>query len=88
MGVLDRIKVVFTLEGGRQGGKAAGTEDREAWFELDLRSRDYEVKGMGGAAEVGDLVKVEKVVDKLNETRDIGQFLAAMRGLFLEETKN
>jgi Chromosome segregation protein Spc25 len=30
---------------------------------------------------------VGKVVDRLNETRDIGQFLAGMRGLLLEEMK-
>ncbi|KAF7508743.1 hypothetical protein GJ744_008990 [Endocarpon pusillum] len=46
-GVLDRIKVVFTLEGGRAGGNGAGAGDREVWFELDLSHRDYEVRGMG-----------------------------------------
>ncbi len=86
-GVLDRIKVVFTLEGGRNGGKSAGPEDTEAWFELDLGQRDYEVRCMGGAVEIKDMLRVEKVLDKLNETRDIGQFLAGMRGLFLEEMK-
>lgn len=86
-GVLDRIKVVFTLEGGRNGGMAAGVEDREAWFELDLTTREYEVRDMGGAVEIRDVGRVEKVVDRLNETRDIGQFLAGMRGLFLEEMK-
>ncbi len=86
-GVLDRIKVVFTLEGGRNGGKDAGAEDGEAWFELDLSQRDYEVRDMGGAVEVKDMRRVEKVLDRLNETRDIGQFLAGMRGLLLEEMK-
>jgi len=86
-GVLDRIKVVFTLEGGGVGGKAAGAEEREAWFELDLSRRDYEVMGMGGAVKIRDMARVGKVVDRLNETRDIGQFLAGMRGLLLEEVK-
>jgi kinetochore protein Spc25, fungi type len=85
-GVLDRIKVVFTLEaGGKKAG--GGVEDREVWFELDLSRRDYDVKGLGGAVEVRDMGRVEKVLDRLNETRDIGQFLAGMRGLFLEEMK-
>ena len=80
-GVLDRIKVVFTLEGGRNGGKSSGSEDREVWFDLDLSKRDYEVLGMGGAVAVRDMGRVEKVVERLNETRDIGQFFAAMRVL-------
>jgi kinetochore protein Spc25, fungi type len=84
-GILDCIKVVFTLEGGRNGGKSAGVANTEAWFELDLSRSDYGVKGIGGAVEVRDRARVERVLDKLNETRDVGQFLAGMRQLFLKE---
>lgn len=86
-GALDRIKVVFTLEGGRKGGKSGGSQDQEVWFELDLSRRDYEVRAIGGAVEVRDMGRVGQVVDRLNETRDIGQFLAGMRALFLDEMK-
>lgn len=84
-GALDRIKVVFTLDGGRNRGRSGGTEDQEVWFELDLSRRDYEIRSMGGVVDMREPERVKEEVERLNETRDIGQFLAGMRGLFLEE---
>ena len=94
-GVEDRIRVIFTFEGGRRGGSGAGSgsnpttlsdQEREVWFELDLSRRDYQVKAIGGALEDVNLgSRLDAVVDRLNETRDIGLFLANIRALFLEE---
>lgn len=85
-GCLDRIKFVFTLDGGKKVG--GGGEEREVWFELDLSRREYDVKEIGGAVEVKVIKKVEKILEKLNKTRDIGQFLAGMRALIVEEMKS
>lgn len=85
-GRLDRIKVVFTFDAGKKGGGKG--EDTEVWFDLDLSRSEYEVKEMGGAMKLTDLERLNKVVERLNETRDIGQFLGGMRALFLEEMKS
>ena len=81
-GMDDRIKCVFTFDGEN------GREEREVWFELDLSRRDYEVRAIGGAVQEGNIkAGVERVVDRLNETRNIGHFLAGMRSLIAKELK-
>ena len=58
--------------------------EQEAWFELGTAKRDYEVLRTKPKIEAD---KVEGVLDKLNETRDLALFLKAMRELFVEGYK-
>ncbi|RDW62755.1 putative kinetochore protein spc-25 [Coleophoma crateriformis] len=59
--------------------------EREAWFELDMSRREYEIRHCKPKLESE---KVERVVDKLNETRDIRVLLKGMRELFVEHCKS
>ena len=68
----DRLKFVFTNVDEREW-------DREAWFELDTERREYRVVGCRPKAEEGE---VEGVVDRLNESRNLGAFLREMREVF------
>ena len=66
--------------------KADQTE-REAAFELrvpESGSQPYEVVGVKPKL---DAERVDKVVRRLNETREIGVLLKGMRGLFAEVMK-
>ncbi|KAI9782004.1 MAG: kinetochore-associated Ndc80 complex subunit spc25 [Candelina submexicana] len=72
-GVEDQLKFVFTHVDGRD-------PEREAWFELGMRKKDYEVLHCKPKIE-GE--KVADCVEKLNETRDLGPFLKGMRELFI-----
>lgn len=58
--------------------------DREGWFELDTARRDYRIVGSRPKIESEG---VERCVDRLNENRDLGIFLRAMRGLFIMAMK-
>lgn len=76
------IRVVYSFPPVRVGGRE---EEREAVFELSVPeagSGGYEVTHCKPklAAE-----KVGKVVDRLNESRDVAVLLKGMRGLFQEE---
>ena len=74
-----RIVFVFPPVKGR-----TGNEDRETVFELqvpDTGSGKYDVVYMKPKLEIA---KVEKVLDRLNSTREIGTLLKGMRGLFAE----
>ncbi|ETN46649.1 uncharacterized protein HMPREF1541_00835 [Cyphellophora europaea CBS 101466] len=82
-----RVKVIYSFPAGK-GTKGEGEGgEREAVFELkvpETGTAGYEVVYMKPRLE---REKVEKVVDKLNETREIGVLLKGMRGLFAEEMK-
>lgn len=70
----------------QQGGKE-GEVEREASFEVKVPesgSLGYEVVSMRPRLE---REKVDKVVGRLNETREIGVLLKGMRALFAEEMK-
>jgi kinetochore protein Spc25 len=58
--------------------------EREAWFELDTSERDYKVLEMRPKIEREE---IERVVERLNETRDLAGFLKGMRELFVETCK-
>jgi kinetochore protein Spc25 len=80
-----RVKVVFMFPPAKNAGK--GGEERQAVFELKVPE-----SGAGGYEVVGTKPRlkgedVERVVDRLNETREIGTVLKGMRGLFVEEMK-
>lgn len=82
------VRVVYTFPptgSATRPGTGTGTEEREATFELSVPD-----SGAGGfevtycKPKLAD-EKVRKVVDKLNETRDIAVLLKGMRGLFQGE---
>jgi kinetochore protein Spc25, fungi type len=77
VGKEDRLRFVFTHVDERDW-------EREAWFELDTERRDYRVVGTRPKLE-GDVV--EACVERLNESRELGQFLGGMSGLFVKTMK-
>ncbi|KAL2888875.1 chromosome segregation protein [Ceratocystis lukuohia] len=74
----DRLKFIYSHVDERDW-------EREAWFELSTASRDYDVKHCRPKLEKE---KVEKVLDRVNETRDLVVLLKGMRELFVEAYKN
>jgi kinetochore protein Spc25, fungi type len=83
------VKVVYLFPAKAGGAKSGAAADgtREAVFELkvpDSGSQPYEVVGVKPKLD-GD--RVDKVVRRLNETREIGVLLKGMRVLFAEEMK-
>lgn len=73
-GQVDRLKFVYTHVNERDW-------EREAWFEVDMGSRDYKVVTCRPKVEAEGL---DRVVERLNENRDFGMFLKGMRELFVE----
>ncbi|KAI9804050.1 MAG: kinetochore-associated Ndc80 complex subunit spc25 [Piccolia ochrophora] len=76
-GMADRLKFVYTHVDERDW-------DKEAWFELGMTKRDYEVLHCRPKLASAD---VDAVLDKLNESRDLGVLLKGMRRLFVEAMK-
>ena len=76
-GKADRLKFVFNCVDEREW-------EREAWFELDTEKREYGVVTVKPKVEEG---LVEVCVDRLNESRDLGQFLKRMREIFVKAMK-
>ncbi|KAF2645876.1 hypothetical protein P280DRAFT_503910 [Massarina eburnea CBS 473.64] len=77
LGKADRLKFVYTNVCEREW-------DREAWFELDTTERDYKVEDARPKLERDE---VDRVLERLNETRDLAAFLKGMRELFVEQLK-
>jgi kinetochore protein Spc25 len=73
----DRLKFIFTHIDDRDW-------TREAWFELDTSRREYEISYCKPKLEKE---QIERVVEKLNETRDLRTLLKGMRELFVEAIK-
>ncbi|KAI9867179.1 MAG: kinetochore-associated Ndc80 complex subunit spc25 [Trichoglossum hirsutum] len=76
-GTADRLKFVYTHVHDRFW-------EREAWFELGTEKREYEVITCRPKIEAS---RVEAVVEKLNESRDLAVFLKDMRELFVAVMK-
>jgi kinetochore protein Spc25 len=74
----DRLKFTFTHIDDRDW-------TREAWFELDTTRREYDISYC--KPKLGK-EKIERVVEKLNETRDLRLLLKGMRELFVEAIKS
>lgn len=74
----DRLKFIFTHIDERNW-------EREAWFELVTSSRDYDVKHCRPKLE---REKVEKVLEKVNESRELVFLLKGMRELFVEAMRS
>ncbi|KAH9882083.1 Ribose-phosphate pyrophosphokinase [Plenodomus biglobosus] len=77
LGREDRLKFIYTYVDEREW-------DREAWFELDTSERDYKVLEVRPKVEREE---VDRVIERLNETRDLAGFLKGMRELFVEACK-
>ncbi|KAK5217900.1 kinetochore-associated Ndc80 complex subunit spc25 [Exophiala xenobiotica] len=80
----NKVRILFMFP-PIKGGKS--DEEREAIFELEVPptgSGKYNVVYMKPKLDVS---KVEKVVDRLNSTREIGTLLKGMRALFMEAMK-
>ena len=73
----DRLKFVFTHVDDRDW-------TREAWFELDTSKREYEIPYCKPKLEKE---QIERIVEKLNESRDLRVLLKGMRELFVEAIK-
>ncbi|KAL9104672.1 MAG: hypothetical protein Q9163_000415 [Psora crenata] len=71
-GKVDRLRFVFCNLNERDWS-------REAWFELDTERREYAVVD---SRPKMDREVVERCVEGLNSSRDLGQFLRKMRGAF------
>ncbi|TQN68267.1 putative kinetochore protein spc25 [Colletotrichum shisoi] len=74
----DRLKFVYTYVDAQDW-------EREAWFELNTSSRDYDIRHCRPKLE---RERVERVLDQLNETRELAVLLKGMRELFVEAMKN
>lgn len=69
VGIADRLKFIFTHLDEKNW-------EREASFDLDMAKSDYRVVSVKPKMEVE---RIERCVEKLNETRDLGPFLKGMR---------
>jgi kinetochore protein Spc25 len=76
-GKADHLKFVFTHLDDRNW-------EREAWVELSVGKREYEVLHVRPKLKAE---QVEKAIDKLNETRSLGLFLKMLRDNFVEAMK-
>jgi len=77
-GAEDRLKFVFTHLDEKNW-------EREAWFELCTGSRDYDVRHCRPKLERD---KVERVLERVNETRELATLLKGMRELFVEAMRS
>ena len=77
VGVEDQLKFIFMSIDEKDEGK-------EAWFELRMGSKEYEVVNAKPKLEKDAL---EEAVERLNETRELGLFLKSMREVFIEALK-
>lgn len=73
----DHLKFVYTCVDEKDWS-------REAWFELVTEARDYDVRSCRPRL---DREKVEKVLERVNETRELAALLKGMRELFVEAMK-
>jgi kinetochore protein Spc25 len=73
----DRLKFVYTHVDERDW-------EREAWFELSTAARDYDVRHCRPKLE---REKVDRVLERVNETRELAVLLKGMRELFVEAMK-
>ena len=74
----DRLKFVFTHIDEKDW-------EREAWFELSTSSRDYDIRHCRPKLE---REKIERVLERTNETRELAALLKGMRELFVEQLKS
>lgn len=74
----DRLKFVYTHIDEKNW-------EREAWFELVTSSRDYDVRHCRPKLE---RERVERVLERVNESRELVVLLKGMRELFVEAMRS
>lgn len=74
----DRLKFVYTHVDERDW-------EREAWFELNTAARDYDIKHCRPKLE---REKIDRVLERVNESRELPALLKGMRELFVEAMKS
>jgi len=77
-GADDRLKFVYTHVDERDW-------DREAWFELSTSARDYDIRHCRPKLE---REKIDRVLERVNESRELVTLLKGMRELFVEAMKS
>jgi kinetochore protein Spc25, fungi type len=77
VGAEDQLRFVFVCIDERDQAK-------EVWFELQMGSKDYDVPASKPKLE---RERVEEIVQRLNETKDLGPFFKEIRGLFIDTIK-
>lgn len=76
-GAEDQLRFVFVCVDERD-------EEEECWFELAMGGKEYEVNETQPKLEKD---RMDEAVERLNEQRELGAFLKAMRVLFVEALK-
>lgn len=74
----DRLKFVFLRLDRRD-------EDRECWFEVHIGGREYEITSCRPRLDRDDM---EAAQGRLNETKELGPFLKAIRSLFVDAVRS
>ncbi|KAI8631020.1 chromosome segregation protein Spc25-domain-containing protein [Xylariaceae sp. FL1651] len=77
-GLNDHLKFVYTHVDERDW-------EREAWFELSTVARDYEIRHCRPKLE---REKIDRVLERVNESRELTGLLKGMRELFVEAMKS
>ncbi|KAK3725152.1 kinetochore-associated Ndc80 complex subunit spc25 [Vermiconidia calcicola] len=77
-GVEDQLRFVFGCVDERD-------QSKEVWFELLMGAKEYEVPNTKPKLEKE---RLEETIDRLNETKEVGPFLKAMRSMFVETLKS
>lgn len=76
-GITDHLKFIFCYVDERDW-------EREAWFEIITEGSEYQV---GGCFPKLEKDRVARVMDRMNERRELGPMLQGMRELFVEAMK-
>jgi kinetochore protein Spc25, fungi type len=74
----DRLKFIYTHIDEKNW-------EKEAWFELSTSTRDYDIRHCRPKLERG---KIDRVLERVNETRELAVLLKGMRELFVEAMKS
>jgi kinetochore protein Spc25 len=74
----DRLKFVYTHIDEKNW-------EHEAWFELSTSTREYDILHCRPKLQ---REKVDRVLERVNETRELGVLLKGMRDLFVEAMKS
>lgn len=81
----DKVRIVFAFPPPKIAG--SGGEERESMFELTVPMTNHGKWDVTYMKPKLEPTKVERVVERLNATREIGTVLKGMRALFLEAMK-
>jgi kinetochore protein Spc25, fungi type len=81
----NKVRIVFNFPPPK--GAGSGAEDREALFELSVPMTGHGKYDVTYMKPKLDPTKVEKVVARLNATREMGTILKGMRMLFMDAMK-